>query len=154
MKRILTCLVLVAWGSVFGCESVDNSEAMRTEIQGLVKQFAEAAQKDVTAMLVMYDPGPGAASISNGQIERGMEAIRKSADQNLVGTQGKMKIDLGSIDVTSLGHGYALSVTPFALTETTSSLFSPQRKGVSTLVWKQTPQGWRVIHEHESYQPL
>ena len=86
MKRILTCLILVACGSVLGCESVDNSEATRTEIQGLVKQFAESAQKDVTAMLAMYDSGPGTASIGNGQIERGMEAIRKSADQNLVGT--------------------------------------------------------------------
>jgi ketosteroid isomerase-like protein len=82
-----------------------------------------------------------------------MESIRKTVDENLVGTQGKMKIDLGSIDVTLLGHEYALTVTPFARTDTGPALFSPQRKGISSLVWKKTPQGWRVVHEHESYQP-
>jgi ketosteroid isomerase-like protein len=149
------------WVLVPACESFDDTETTQVEIQSLVKQFAEAAQKDVNAMLAMYDQGPGTTSIGNGQITRGLEAIRKSADENLVGQQGKFEIDLGSIDVVLLGGGYALSVTPFALTSTTSPLLSrrtktiisPVMKGISTLVWKKTPQGWRVIHEHESYQP-
>jgi hypothetical protein len=57
MRRLLVYLVLMASGFVVGCESADNTEATRTEIQGLVKQFAEAAQKDVNAMLAMYDQG-------------------------------------------------------------------------------------------------
>jgi hypothetical protein len=60
-----------------------------------------------------------------------------------VGTQGKFKLDLGSIEVTSMGSGYALSVTPFVMTENPSAVFARQIKGVSTLVWKRTPEGGR-----------
>jgi ketosteroid isomerase-like protein len=118
-----------------------------------VKQFAEAAQKDVNAMLAMYEQGPGTVSIGNGQIERGIEAIRKNVDANLVSSLGRFKFDLGSIEVVPLGYGYALAVTPFVMTENPSAAFSRQIKGVSTLVWKKTSEGWKVIHEHESYQP-
>jgi len=136
-----------------GCEQAQDNSAVKAEIQGLVKQFAEAAQKDVNAMLAMYEQGPATVSIGNGQIERGIEAIRKNADANLLGVIGKFKFDLGSIDVTSMGSGYALAVTPFVMTENPSAVFSRQVKGVSTLVWKKTSKGWKVIHEHESYQP-
>jgi len=136
-----------------GCELPQDTSAVKGEVQGLVKQFAETAQKDVSAMLAMYEQGPATVSIGNGQIERGIEAIRKNADANLVGTLGKFKFDLGSIEVTSMGSGYALAVTPFVMTENPSAAFSRQIKGVSTLVWKKTPEGWKVIHEHESYQP-
>ena len=136
-----------------GCELTQDSSAVKAEIQGLVKHFAEAAQKDMNGMLAMYEQGPATVSIGNGQIQRGIEEIRKNADTNLVGTLGKFKFDLGSIEVTSLGNGYALAVTPFVMTENPSAVFSRQVKGVSTLVWKKTPQGWKVIHEHESYQP-
>ena len=136
-----------------GCELAQDTSSVKGEVQGLVKQFAEAAQKDVNAMLAMYEQGAATVSISNGQIERGIEAIRKNADTNLVGTIGRFKFDLGSIEVTSMGSGYALAVTPFVMTQNPSAVFSRQIKGVSTLVWKKTSEGWKVIHEHESYQP-
>ena len=136
-----------------GCDLTQDNSAVKGEIQGLVKQFAEAAQKDVNAMLAMYEQGPATVSIGNGQIERGIESIRKNADTNLVGALGKFKFDLGSIEVTSMGSGYALAVTPFVMTENPSAVFTRQIKGVSTLVWKKTSNGWKVIHEHESYQP-
>jgi ketosteroid isomerase-like protein len=135
------------------CELSQDTTAVKGEIHGLVKQFAEATQKDVNAMLAMYEQGPATVSIANGQIERGIEAIRKNADANLVGTLGKFKLDLGSIEVTPMGSGYALAVTPFVMTENSSAVFARQVKGVSTLVWKKTPEGWKVIHEHESHQP-
>jgi ketosteroid isomerase-like protein len=135
------------------CELSQDTTAVKGEIHGLVKQFAEATQKDVNAMLAMYEQGPATVSIANGQIERGIEGIRKNADANLVGTLGKFKLDLGSIEVTPMGSGYALAVTPFVMTENSSAVFARQVKGVSTLVWKKTPEGWKVIHEHESHQP-
>jgi len=142
----------VLWGLVCGCE-LSNTEGTRTEIQGLVKQFAEAAQKDVTTMIAMYDQSATTLSIGNGQIQRGIEAIRKSADESLVGKQDALKIELGSIEVFPLGGGYALSVTPFSVTENASQRFSIQRKGISSLVWKKSAEGWKVIHEHESLHP-
>ena len=152
--------VLRASGALFllfflmaGCDLLQDASAVKGEIQGLVKQFAEAAQKYVSVMLAMYEQGPATVFIGNGQIERGIEAIRKNADANLVGTLGRFRFDLGSIEVTSMESGYALAVTPFVMTENPSAAFSRPIKGVSTLVWKNTPEGWKVIYEHESYQP-
>lgn len=153
MRVLRASGVLLLFLIIAGCEVPQDISAVKGEIQGLVKQFAEAAQKDVNVMLAMYEQGPATVSIGNGQIERGIEAIRKNADTTLVGLQGKFKIDLGSIEVTMLGSGYALSLTPFVMTENPNLAFARQIKGVSTLVWKRMPEGWKVIHEHESYQP-
>ena len=144
---ILLFLVLLS-----GCDLFQDPSNNKAEIQALVKQFAEAAQTDVNGMLAMYEAGPGTVSIGNGEIQRGMEAIRKNADTNLVSRLGRFKYDLGSIEVTVLGGGYALAVTPFIITDNASTPFARQLKGVSTLVWKKTPDGWKVIHEHESLQ--
>ena len=153
MRKLRAFLALLVTLVMVGCELPADPAAVRGEIQVLVKQFADAAQKDVNAMLAMYEQGPGTSSVGNGQVERGIEGIRKHADMNLVGTQGKFKVDLGSIEVTSIGVGYAMSVTPFVITENPTVAFSRQMKGVDTLVWKKTSEGWKIIHEHESYQP-
>lgn len=52
----------------------------------------------------MYSRQPGVTSVGDGQIMRGWDRIREAFDQ-LVGTQGKFKIDIGSIDVVPLGPG-------------------------------------------------
>lgn len=136
-----------------GCDLFQDPSSNKAEIQALVKQFAEAAQTDINGMLSMYEASPGTVSIGNGEIQRGIEDIRKSADTNLVSTVGKFKYDLGSIEVTPLGSGYALAVTPFVISENTASPFARQVKGVSTLVWKKTTDGWKVVHEHDSLRP-
>ena len=153
MRVLRVSGVLLLFLFIAGCEVPGDTSATKGEIQVLVKNFAEAAQKDVNAMLLMYEQAPGTVSIGNGQIERGIDSIRKNVDANLLGTQGKYKFDLGSIDVTLMGSSYALSLTPFVMTENPPAMFSRQVKGVCTLVWKKTPEGWKVIHEHESYQP-
>jgi ketosteroid isomerase-like protein len=135
------------------CDLPQSSSASKGQIQELVKQFADSTQRDVNAMLAMYEQGPETVSIGNSEIQRGMEAIRKNADANLVPALGKFKYDLGSIDVTLLEGGYALAITPFVVTENTSSPFARQLKGASTLLWKKTKDGWKIIHEHESLQP-
>jgi ketosteroid isomerase-like protein len=146
--KILLVAVMVL---LAGCNMPDDTK-MKQEIQAHVKQFAEAAQNDVNAMLAMYEPGPSTVSIGNGEIQRGIEAIRKNVDANLVGSLGRFKYDLGSIEVTPLGTGFAVAVTPFVMTENAGSPFGRQLKGVSTSVWKKTESGWKVIQEHESMQ--
>jgi ketosteroid isomerase-like protein len=158
MRKLCALLALLLFPCMASCELANDTTSVKGEIQVLVKQFAEVAQKDVNAMLAMYEQGPGTVSVGNGQVERGIEAIRKNADTNLVGAQGKLKVDIGSIEVVPLGTSYAVSLTPFVLTDPSSPVFGKQpllvgqSKGISTLIWKKTPEGWRVIHEHESYQ--
>src|SRR5262245_45946797 len=116
-----------------GCDLFQDPSSNKAEIQALVKQFAEAYQTDVNGMLAMYEQTPATVSIGNGEIQRGIEAVRKYADTNLVSTLGRFKYDLGSIEVTHLGRGYALAVTPFVMSDNTATPFPRQIKGVSTL---------------------
>lgn len=150
-SRMLVAAIMVVL-LLAGCNAPDEA-AVKQEVQVQLKQFAEAAQKDLSAMLAMYEPGPSTVSIGNGQIERGIESIRKRVDTNLVAALGRFKYDLGSIDVTPLGTGYALAVTPFVVTEQPPTTFSRPIRGVSTSIWKKGPSGWKVIHEHESFTP-
>jgi len=153
MKASITSVSILLSLILSGCDLFQDPSSVKGEIQVLVKQFSEAAQTDVNGMLAMYEQSPGTVSIGNGEIQRGIEAIRKSADTDLVTTLGKFKYDLGSIEVTPLGRGYALAVTPFIITENSATPFARQLKGVSTLVWKKTTDGWKVVHEHDSLQP-
>ncbi len=52
------------------------------------------------------------------------------------------------VDVRPLGADYALMTGRFHLTTRASG--APADSGNFTLVWRRTPGGWKIIHDHSS----
>lgn len=93
---------------------------------------------------------PTISSASDGTLEHGWQEIRASND-SAMGLEGKFRLSLGSVDVTPLGPGYALAVAPILLTVPTTS--GEQRVHVVwSIVARHDSTGWRVIHDHSSFQ--
>src|SRR2546426_1672134 len=88
--------------------SKPSIDAVRSEVQGVVKAYVEAQNNvDAGAIMEMVSKNAGVASIAMGEITRGWEAIRNGVDST-VGSEGQVKLALGTIDVSQLGSGFAL----------------------------------------------
>ena len=132
--------------------SAQATSSQRTEIQQFVRNYIDAENRaDVTAMMDMISRGADVSSISDGEITRGWEAIRKDNDE-VVGKEGSYRISLGSMDVSALGSGYALVVAPITLTLATQQ-GAAQIRGALTLVLHRETGGWKIVNEHYSTKP-
>ena len=125
--------------------------ATRTAVQAFVKAYVDAANRaDITAMMEMMSRKEGVATIGDGEIERGWEAIRQGND-DMVGSEGSFKISVGSIDVMPLGSTAAVAMAPISTTLATAT-GAVQATGAMTLVLVKTAGKWLIVHEHVSHQ--
>jgi ketosteroid isomerase-like protein len=150
VRRITFYAALVAFSwLLLGAAPAAKSPPVREDVQGFVRTFVEATNRaDVTAVMEMYSKKAGIASIGDGEITRGWDAIRTESDQ-IVGKEGAYKISLGSVDVMSIGTGNAIAFAPYAVTLTTDQ--GPmQLSGAITLVLEKTAGAWKIVHEHTS----
>jgi uncharacterized protein (TIGR02246 family) len=138
------------------CVTVVRAQAtpasvQRTEIQQVVRAYIDAHNKsDAATIADMYSREAGVTSVGDGQIMRGWDRIREAFDQ-LVGTEGKFRISIGSIDVVPMGSTYALALTNYTITLGTGAQETQQR-GAMTLVFQKIQGEWKVIHDHTSTQ--
>src|SRR5437870_2829095 len=126
-----------------------SAATVRTEVLQAVRAYVDAINKaDAATLTEMYSREAGVTSVGDGQITRGWDAIRSTAD-SIAGAEGKYKIATGSIDVSPLGSGYALALTSTILT-VKSGEQEVQLRGAMTLVYKRIGTEWKIIHDHTS----
>jgi uncharacterized protein (TIGR02246 family) len=119
------------------------------EVQDFVRGYAEAVNKgDVTAYTDMYSRRADLLVVNDGEITRGWEALRTSANETL-GLEGSYKISVGTIDVVTLGTTRAIAAFPFVITLTTTQ-GAQRMTAAMTLVVEKGTQGWKIIHDHTS----
>ena len=151
MKRISGIAAIVALAFVLTAAAQQKAPNTRAEVQGFVREFFKTMNEaDVSALVEMYARVPEVASISDGEISRGWEAIRADAD-SLLGKQGTYRVDVGSTDVVALGTTHAIAFAGATITMR-GAQGPEQLRGAFTLVLKRTPGGWKVLHEHVSTQ--
>src|SRR5258706_2774358 len=142
---------IVAFTALQAQVPASPAATQRAEIQQAVRAYIDAHNRsDAATIADMYSRQPGVTSVGDGQIMRGWDRIREAFDQ-LVGTQGRFKIDIGSIDVVPLGPGYALALTSYSLSIGTGAETTQQR-GAMTLVFQKQEGEWKVVHDHTSTQ--
>lgn len=150
-KFILVTLAVGAALAVvpFQAAAQASATARRDSIIAFVRSYVDASNRaDIQASMDMMSKSPGVSSASIGTITRGWESLRAQAD-SMAGSEGLMKISLGSMDVTMLGGNAALVVTSAAIRVETEQ--GPvQLRGALTLVLERVGGAWKVLHEHLS----
>jgi len=145
---ILAALVAVLGAAV---PTAPSAGAVRAEVQQFFKSYVKAQNKvDASAIMELVSKKPGVASISMGEITRGWEDIRKDVD-SMVGSEGVMKIAIGTIDVEPLGPNFALAFAPCTITLAVAQ-GGLQVRGAVTLIVEKSEGKWKLIHEHTSAQ--
>ena len=126
-----------------------SAATVRTEVLQAVRAYVDAINKaDAATLTEMYSREAGVTSVGDGQITRGWDAIRSTAD-SIAGAEGKYKVATGSIDVSPLGPGYALALTSTILTVKSGDQ-EVQLRGAMTLLFRKIGAEWKIIHDHTS----
>ena len=122
------------------------------EVEEFVRQYVAATNAaDAQKLMAMVHRDPTVSSIGYGRIYRGWDAIRAATDENIAAA-ARIKLVIGTIDVTPLGPDAALAVSPMTLSGVykIGPTTMTEKPGALTLVVKRTPEGLRLIHEHYS----
>jgi len=144
-------MLALALLAVDGCGSWQSSAGVRIEAQQFTQAYGELESKaDVAAIMELFKREPDVTFVVDGELTRGWDAIHTSTDE-LVGKEGRYKVDYGSIDVTPLGNSHALVVAPYTKTAVADSI-AIKMHGALTLVLEKKDGRWRIIHQHESSQ--
>ena len=151
-RATLACLATAAFAVLAPrtiVAQVATAATLRPDILRVVHDYVDAQNKaDAASVVEMYSREPGTTSVGDGEITRGWDAIRTAFDQ-LIGAQGRYRIDIGSTDVVPLGPGYALALTTYTLT-LNSAAGETQTRGAMTLVFHNEQGQWKIVHDHTS----
>ena len=149
MYRLAAIAVALMLSTAGRSWATDVPEAVPTDVQKFVKAFVQAMNEgDMTAKMEMYSRKPVVASVDDGEISRGWEAIR-TGNEKTVGLEGSYRVSLGVVDVVPLGASHALAYASATVT-IAAGQGMVQVPGAFTLVLEKSPDGWKIVHEHWS----
>jgi ketosteroid isomerase-like protein len=149
---LLLLLVTTAAAFVFAAESADNLAAARAEIAPLLAEMQAAANAhDIDRHLSFYVREPSLLVVFNGQPIIGWEALREKQRQSW--NDGKTDVVytlVGEPDYRMPAPGLVMVTSILTGSRTLpSGEVGNTAFGISAL-WQKRPEGWRIIHAHES----
>jgi uncharacterized protein (TIGR02246 family) len=119
------------------------------DINAVLQASAQAWNRgDLDQFLLPYLDAPTTTFIA-GRVVRGVPAIRQTyATSWFRSGAPTQNLAYRDIEVRPLGPGFALAVGHFVLINKTTG--AEEQSGIFSLTMQQTPQGWRIIHDHSS----
>jgi ketosteroid isomerase-like protein len=136
-----TLLALALFAGLAAAQTPDLEAMMRT---------AEAAwnRGDLDAFVLDYDDSPETTfigrTLTRGNRQAVLDRYRKSyPTRAAMGT-----LTYSEMQVREVSDGVMIMIGRFALKRATDA--GGDAAGRFTLVWKRTPKGWKIIHDHSS----
>lgn len=136
-----TLVLLLAASLVFA----DSSEQA---IRGVLNDQTQAWNRgDIDTFMKGYDNSPNTVFIGK-TMQRGYDAVRRRYHQQYPTPEKMGKLTFTDVSVVLLGADYASVIGAFHLVRAASS--GGNASGVFSLVFRRTPEGWRIILDHTS----
>jgi micrococcal nuclease len=121
------------------------------EIKAEVARYVTAVNEgDPRVVAELYQRGAGASTLGDGHITLGWDSVAASYREAYRSLRSiRMEIPGDSVTVVALGDDAALALFPYRWT------LGPAGRGIvlrgaMTLVYRRTPAGWRIVHDHTS----
>jgi uncharacterized protein (TIGR02246 family) len=139
-------LVLVLAVAAAGCVSSAAPRGAETEqIERRIQESAGAWNRgDLAAFVADYDDS--ATFVTGNGLVGKEEMARRYAEKYFHAGKPDQTLRFEEIRVRPLGEGFALSTGRWAV----SGGGKPDQSGWFSLVWKKTPGGWKIVHDHSS----
>jgi uncharacterized protein (TIGR02246 family) len=103
---------------------------------------------DLAAFAAYYDDSPQTTFIGRDVTHGGTQAILARYKKGFPTREAMGTHTNSELDVRPLADGLAIMTGRFALKRTAAG--GGDSSGRFTLVWKRTPAGWKIIHDHTS----
>lgn len=142
--------------AVAGCGSNDaapqppDPQAVHAGVEELLAVSAEAWNAgDLDGFLAWYDQSPETTFLGSAGRTHGWEAVRDRYAPRFQPGALRDSLRFEDLETRPLGPGLGLATARYVLIQADSVTST----GVFTLVVRQTPRGWRIIHDHSSETP-
>ena len=131
--------------------AVSAQSPLASEIKVEVARYVAAVNEGgAAAVAELYLRGPGASTLGDGHITLGWDSVAASYREAYRALRSiRMEIPGDSVTVVALGGDAALAVFPYRWTLGPAGQGTVLR-GAMTLVYRRTPAGWRIVHDHTS----
>ncbi len=146
-------LIVVTFGLLIGsaCSGADgiaeDPGQLQSAVDSLLRTSAAAWNGgDLDGFLLWYRRGAETTFIGSSGLLHGWEAIRERYAPRFAPGASRDSLRFEGLETRPLGDARALATARYVLFRGDSTTST----GVFTLVLEETPQGWRIIHDHSS----
>jgi ketosteroid isomerase-like protein len=136
-------LLLVSIATI-GAETHDKKAAADIRIV-MVAQEAAWNRGDVDGFMNGYARSRMTVFISGDSITRGWQTVRDRYKKKYATAEQMGRLTFSDLEITSLGPDAAVVLGRWELKRKTD-----HPHGRFTLLFRRTPQGWRIVHDHTS----
>ncbi len=154
MRRVLVVLVaFVALSAGFWtlarhpaeAKSSQQSRDLAAELEAIVSEQAAAWNRgDIPSFMKAYWNDSRMTFSSGGKLERGWQPTLDRYRKNYPDQKAMGKLTFSELETTALSVDVALMLGRWKLEK------DEPASGNFSLVWKNTADGWRIVHDHTS----
>jgi uncharacterized protein (TIGR02246 family) len=142
-RRFVPALMLLAALTSVSAAEARGAEA---EIRAVMKgQVAAWNRGDIEGFMDGYARSDATEFVSGDRVTRGWQTVRDRYKKKYDSREKMGRLTFSAIKISPLSSETALVLGRWKLTQKTSK---PQ--GFFTLVFRRTPAGWRIVHDHTS----
>lgn len=143
-RSYVRSIALVLWCAL--C-STTAAQTVEDQIRAEVTRYVDAINRgDPQAIAALYLDDPSTSSVGDGRIYQGWQTIA-GVYHEVYAQAGTIAMSVDSVSVFPLAPTVALAVMRYRWVIGRGS--SPDI-GAMTLLYRRTPQGWRIAHDHAS----
>ena len=142
----LLAITLLALGAIPGACQPSAPEG---EIRAvLAAQQAAWNRADVAGFMEGYEKSAELTFSGSSGVTRGWQNVLERYQKRYPGAEAMGKLQFSEVEVRLIGIEAALVLGRFSLTRTEKA--GGNASGHFSLVFRKTPAGWRIIHDHTS----
>ncbi len=144
-------LLLIAAGCKQGQDDASvPAPVARAAIEAAMRDSAAGWNSgDLDRFMAVYADDPATSYVTSDDLIRGKSSIAaRYAPSFRRGANTRGTLDFATLDFRMVGPDYALFTARYRLTPTATGGKAAQ--GPTTLLFRRTPQGWRIVADHSS----
>ena len=133
---------------LFFAASVVFADSSEQEIRRVLSDQVQAWNRgDIDAFMNGYERSPNTVFIGKA-VERGYEAVRRRFHEQYPTPEKMGKLSFSDLSINLLSADYASVTGAFHLMRAASA--GGNTSGVFSLLFRRTPEGWKIILDHTS----
>jgi len=139
-------VLLFALINLFGTNALSATNDSTAEIRAVMaRQVAAWNRGDIDGFMDGYARSGATEFVSGDKITRGWQTVRDRYRKKYDSREKMGRLAFSKVKVTPLGADAAIVLGRWQLVRQ-----SDKPHGIFTLLFRRTPAGWRIVHDHTS----